>query len=96
MLKYKKIKIGKKYIEAVSFRLLGRNLIVLRGSKGYVMCGYLDMKTAEKFKEAAIKIVKVSTIKEALEADVYASSIQAKKLGVEPGDTVRDALKLIA
>ena len=58
----KKVKVGKKYIEAVLIKLLDKNLILLRGSRGYVMCGYLNLKAAEKFKEAAVKITGVSTI----------------------------------
>lgn len=89
------IKIGRKYIEAVSLKLLSKNLILLRGTKGYVMCGYLNLKAAEKFKDVAVKITGVSTIEEALEAVVHSCSRQAKKLGIYKSQPIRETLKII-
>jgi uncharacterized protein YunC (DUF1805 family) len=96
MVTYKKIKIGKKSIHALSMKLGEKNLIVLRGSKGYVMCGYLNLDAAEKFKEAAVKIVKVATIKEALNSEVFECSFQAKRLGICKKQAIKDVLKIIA
>ena len=50
MIRCKKIKIGRKYIEAFLINLQSKNLILLRGSRGYVMCGYLNMKAAENLR----------------------------------------------
>jgi uncharacterized protein YunC (DUF1805 family) len=96
MRKYQKIKIGKKTIEAFVFPLLSKNLIVLRGKKGYIMCGYLDLRLAEKIQEAAVKIVGVSSLRQAVNAKVFAASRAAKKLGIVSGQPVREVLKLIA
>jgi uncharacterized protein YunC (DUF1805 family) len=96
MMKYKKVKVGKKYIEALALRLLTKNLIVLRGSKGFLMCGYLNLKVAEKFNDAAVIITGVSTIEEALCSTVAACTRAAKRLGVFKGQTVKEALALIA
>ncbi|UCD14846.1 MAG: DUF1805 domain-containing protein [Candidatus Omnitrophota bacterium] len=95
MLKSKKVKVGNKYIHAFLIKLLSKNLIVLKGSKGYICCGYLNLSAAEKFKDAAVKIVKVSTIEEALKAKVWAVSSAARKLGIYKGQPVRDVLKII-
>ncbi|MCX5657908.1 MAG: DUF1805 domain-containing protein [Candidatus Omnitrophica bacterium] len=65
-MEHKKVKIGKKSIEAFCIRLMDRNFVLLRGSKGYVMCGYLNLTIAEKFHDVAVKIVGVSTIDWAL------------------------------
>ncbi|MFH1768709.1 MAG: DUF1805 domain-containing protein [Candidatus Omnitrophota bacterium] len=65
MIKYKKIAVGKNILEAVVFKLSKKNLIVIRGNKGYVMCGYLDLAAADKFKDVAVKITGVSTVKDA-------------------------------
>jgi len=96
MLKYRKIRVGRKYVEALLLRLSGKNLIVLRGTKGYVMCGYLNLRAAEKFKDAAIKVVKVSTIQEAIDSAVHSCTSWAKRLGVYRGQPVKEVLKIIA
>jgi len=96
MIRHKKIKIGKKFIDAFLIKLLSKNLILLRAGKGYVMCGYLDLAVAEKFGDVAVRITGVSTIDEALNADVSACTTYAKKLGVSEGQPIRDVLKIIS
>ena len=96
MAKNKKIKAKKKFIEAISIPLLSKNLILLRGSKGYVMCGYLNLRVAEKFKDVAVKIVGVKSIKDALKAKVHSCTSSARKLGIRKGQPVKEVLKVIA
>lgn len=91
----RKIKAGKKSILAVEIKLLDKNLIVLRGDKGYIMCGYLNLKAANKFKDAAVKITGVTTIHEALDAKVHSCTYSAKKLGINKGQSIKDVLKII-
>lgn len=83
-------------IEAFCLRLLEKNLIVLRGRRGYVMCGYLDLAVSEKLGEAAARITGVSTIDEALAAPIQSVTGAAQKLGLSVGQKVSDALSLIA
>ena len=96
MFRYKKIKIGKKYIEAIWVKLQSKNFILLRGSKGYVMCGYLNLRAAEKFKDAAVKITGVSTIGEALKAKAASCTSPARRLGIYKGQPIKEVLKIIA
>lgn len=96
MLKYRKIRVGKRYIEAVLIKLLSKNFILLKGKKGYIMCGYLNLNVAEKFKDAAIKITGISSIKQALEAKVSGLTRSAKRLGIYKGQPVRDVIRIIA
>ena len=96
ILEERSIKIDGKTIEAVSLSLGGKNLIVLKGSRGYVMCGYLDMASAERFGDVAVKITGVSTIDDALGARAAACSAAAKKIGISERQTVQDVLKAIA
>jgi uncharacterized protein YunC (DUF1805 family) len=77
-------------------KLQAKRLIVLCGRHGYVMCGYLNLKAAQKFKDVAIKIVGVGSIKEALKAQVHSCTSYARKLGIQKGDSIEDTLKLIA
>jgi len=96
MLSYRKIRIGNKHIEAIAVKLLRKHFILLRGKKGYVMCGYLDLKAAEKFKDIAAKITKVATIQQALNATVHSCTSGAKKLGIHKGQPLKETLKIIA
>tara|TARA_B100000315_G_scaffold242528_1_gene264805 strand:+ start:9592 stop:9882 length:291 start_codon:yes stop_codon:yes gene_type:complete len=96
MLKTRKIRVGKKYIQAVSFKLCKKTLIVLRGSKGYIMCGYLKMKVANSFSDVAVKITGISTINQALSTRVYSQSMAAKKLGIYRNQPIKDVIKIIA
>jgi len=93
---HKRIKIGKKYIDAVSMKLMSKNLVLIKGDKGYIMCGYLNLSAANKFGDAAIKIVGVSSVEEALKTKVFACSRAAKRLGVHKGQPVKEAIKIIA
>ena len=90
------IKIGKKYIQGFVLKLGSKNLMVLRGAKGYVMCGYLNMAVANKFKDIAVKIIGVSTIEEALKSKVHSCSYRALKIGIRQGQPVKEVLKVIA
>lgn len=96
MVRCEKIKVGKKSVQAVLISLGSKNLIVLRGNNGYVMCGYLNLKVANKFKDIAVKILGVSTIEEALKAKVSSVSYAAKKIGIKKGQIVKDVLEIIA
>ena len=92
----KSIKIGHKKITALALGLLSKKLIIIRGSRGYIMCGYLDLKVAEKFGDVAVKITGASTIKDALNAKVAACTSHAKALGIHKDQSIRSVLGLIA
>jgi len=92
----KKIKVGRKTIVGLTLPLQTKNLIVLRGAKGYIMCGYLDMNAADKFNDVAIKVTGVSTIEDALAATAVSVSRAAVSLGVSPGQPIREVLEIIA
>ncbi len=96
MLKYKKIKIGKKIVEGICLHLASKNLIVIRAKRGYIMCGYLNMKVARMFKDVAIKVKGVSNISDVLKAKVSDLTLEAKKLGIYKNQPIKDVLKLIA
>ncbi len=95
MLVQKKIKVGKKFAKALKFPLGEKNLIIIKGKKGYIACGYIDLKIANKFDEVAIKISGVSNIKEALAARVNDCTVRAKKIGISKGQLIKDVLEII-
>ncbi|MFH0858272.1 MAG: DUF1805 domain-containing protein [Candidatus Omnitrophota bacterium] len=94
-IEYRKIKCGRKLIEAFCIKLMSKNLILLLGSKGYIMCGYLNMRSADKFKDPAVRITGVSTINESLKADAGSLSREAKRLGIYEGQPIKEVLKII-
>jgi uncharacterized protein YunC (DUF1805 family) len=96
MLIKKELKIDGRKIEAFCIKLLAKNFILLKGTRGYVMCGYLNLRVAEKFGEVAVKIVGVSSIAEAFKATVAGCTSAARKKGVYPGQPIREVLKIIA
>ena len=95
MIVVKKLKVGKKYIRALLIPLQTKNFILLRGKKGYVMCGYLNLKVAGKFQDAAVKIAGVSTIEQALKTTVHSLTYPARRLGIYKGQPIKDVLKII-
>lgn len=96
MLKQKEIKVGGKVLEGVEITLPGANLVLVIGSKGYIMCGYLDIQTAEKLNQAAAIVRGVKTTEDLINAKLVAVSSKAKELGVSVGQSAFEALKLLA
>jgi uncharacterized protein YunC (DUF1805 family) len=92
----KTIPVNNGAVEAFLIPLAAKNLIVLRGSKGFIICGYLDLTVAEKFGDIACRITGVSSIEEALQAPVQSCTSAASELGISPGMPVKEALKVIA
>jgi uncharacterized protein YunC (DUF1805 family) len=88
-----KIKGGR--IKAFSVSLNSQNLILLKGSRGYIMCGYLNMEVADNFKDIAVRITGVGTIEEALHTEAEEVSREAENIGISKGQSVAEILKLI-
>ena len=90
------IKVGKKNIETYLIKLSDKNLIILKGSQGYIMCGYLNLSVANKFREVAVKVTGVSSIEDILKTKVHSVSYEAKKLGLRKNQKIKDVIKIIA
>ena len=95
MIEHKILKVGSKTAEAIRFKIGAKNLIVIKGRRGYVMCGYLDLRTADKFNEAAVIVSGVSTISDMIKGRVFNLSSEAKKLGIYKNQPIRDVLEII-
>ena len=68
-------------------------LLVIVAPRGYVMCGYLDITTAERLGQAAAVVKGVKTFADVLKGKVAAATSEAKKIGVSEGMLVIDALR---
>jgi uncharacterized protein YunC (DUF1805 family) len=79
---------------AVKIEMQKAPLLILIAKKGFVMCGYLNLETAEKLGDAACLVSGVSTFDDVLKANIVACTPKAKELGIKDGMTGREALKL--
>jgi uncharacterized protein YunC (DUF1805 family) len=70
-------------------------LILIMGEKGFVMCGFLNVESAEKLGVTAAVVSGVKTFDDVLNGQVKAVTSKAKNLGIEVGMKGADALKLM-
>lgn len=80
---------------AVRVELHRAPLLVLVAPKGYVMCGYLNLETAERLGQAAAMVKGVRSFEDVLKTGVTAVTTKAKELGIREGMLGREALKLM-
>ncbi|RLI95580.1 MAG: DUF1805 domain-containing protein [Candidatus Altiarchaeales archaeon] len=80
----------------VTVRLPNKNLVLIIGKKGFIMCGYLDIETAERFDDVACIVTDVSTVDDILNAKIKAVTSNARSLGIREGMSGREALKIIS
>ena len=70
-------------------------LVMIRGKVGFVMCGYLNIETAEKLGDLAVRVTGVNDLKSLLDAKVAQLTSRARSSGIKEGDTVSSILHLI-
>jgi len=71
-------------------------LLLIVGNRGFVMCGYLNMESAERLGTVAAMVSGVKTIDDVLNAQVRAVTSKARELGIEPGVVVKNILGKLA
>lgn len=71
------------------------NMIVIAGSKGYLMCGYLNIEKAESFGDAAV-LVGGADFDAVLAGQIRGMTPQAAALGVKEGMTGAEAAAVLA
>ena len=67
-------------------------LLLIKGEKGFVMCGYLNLEVAERLGAAAAVVSGVNSFSDVLDAEIKATTSKAKKLGVEPGKVIKEVI----
>jgi Uncharacterized conserved protein len=70
-------------------------LILVRGKKGFLMCGYLNMEAADKLGAVAVSTSGVKTVDDILNKPVTKISMKARELGVKEGMAGRQALEYL-
>ena len=69
-------------------------LLIIKGAKGFLACGYINCETCNKTGEACAIVTGVKTHDEMLHAEVKAVSTEAARLGVRVGMKGKEVLKI--
>ena len=93
MMETRELELEGKKVNGFKVDLPKAPLIVIIAPKGYIMCGYLNLGTAEKLGQVAAIVRGVKDFNDVLNAKISAATTHAMKLGVEEGMLGRDALK---
>jgi uncharacterized protein YunC (DUF1805 family) len=67
-------------------------LLLIKGDKGFIMCGYLNLEVAEKVNAIAAVVSNVNTFEDVLNAKIKTATSKAIELGLKPGKTVKDVI----
>ena len=93
----KEIKIKEKIFKGVELDLCDSSkLLVITGKKGYIMCGYLNINTAQKRDDVACIVTGVKTIEDMLNSKVVALTAKAQSLGISMDMEVKKVLEILA
>lgn len=71
-------------------------LLLLKGGKGFVMCGYLNIEAAERLGATAAVVSGVNSFDDVLNAEIRLSTTKAKEIGLVPGEVVRTVIGALA
>ena len=80
-------------LDAVAFPTEHSVVLMIRGKKGLLGCGYLSVATADKTGDAVAIVSGVKNYDDMLKAEVKAVSAAAAALGVAAGMTGKEALE---
>ena len=69
-------------------------LLIVKGTRGFLACGNVNIETCDKTGEACAIVTGVKDHEEMLAAEVKAVSQQGKALGITVGMTGQEALEL--
>lgn len=67
-------------------------MVLLKGKKGFVMCGYLNLEVAERLGAVAGIVSGVSNFEDVLNAEIKSATTKAKELGLKPGKVVKTVI----
>jgi uncharacterized protein YunC (DUF1805 family) len=97
MIEIDQVKVGDRSLLALRVEMPeAPPLLLIRGGKGFVMCGYLNLEVAERLGLAAAVVTGVKSFEDVLNSQIRGSTTKASALGLQPGRVVRDVIGLIA
>ncbi|MCS7127893.1 MAG: DUF1805 domain-containing protein [Sulfolobales archaeon] len=71
-------------------------LIVIAGKRGFIMCGYLDIITADKLNAVAARVRGVKNVEEMLSGEIETATSRAMELGIRAGVKVKEVIDLLS
>lgn len=71
-------------------------LVVLKGRKGFVMCGYLNLEASQKIGDLSVRVTGVKDLETVLASTVAGMSEKAAVAGIKEGQKVSEILHLLA
>ena len=89
------IELGNGSALGLKFDMEHAPLLVIKASKGFVMCGYLNMDVANKLGDVAVRVSGVNSFEDVLNAKAVDVSEAAKDIGITVGMQAKEALKMI-
>ncbi len=89
-----KVKANGKTLTGIKLNLANAPLLIIKGEKVMVGCGYLNVETLNKMENAACIVTGVKEFEDVLNAEIKAVTSKASELGVELGMKGLDALTL--
>lgn len=96
MIKTRKLEIGGKNFSAVEIGTPHGTILLIRGSKSILGCGYFSIETANRLGDRFALVTGVRNWDDMLSASVKDASSPALEAGVHPGSsTGREALLLM-
>ncbi len=87
------LRIGSKTAEAYEIPLGPVSLVFAHTDTGLLACGAFDVMALDRFSYPAARVTGVATVEELLAGKVKDANEQAKKRGVQPGLSGKDALE---
>lgn len=95
MIETRELKIENVKLSYLKVNLPKAPLVMIIAPKGYVMCGYLNIDTAERLGQAAATVRGVSSAEEILNGKIAALTSHAKKLGIKEGMVGKEAIRMM-
>jgi len=86
------VKIGEYTAIGIKLEVSNAPILILRGEKGLLTCGYFRVGVADVIGDAIAVVTNVKSFEDMLNSKVVAVSKKAKELGVEVGDSGKEAL----
>ncbi|MEM0155765.1 MAG: DUF1805 domain-containing protein [Thermoplasmataceae archaeon] len=95
MFRFETVNIRGKEYEFFSYSVGTAPLLILRGTKGYAMCGYLNLEAAEKLGDTAVRVTGVKDLETLLKANVVGVTSKARSMGLSEGQKVDEIISLL-
>ena len=93
----KEIKVKNSVFKGIELDLCDSSkLLVITGKNGYIMCGYLNINTAQKRQDVACIVTGVKTIEDMLNSKIVALTAKAQEFGITMDMPVKEALEKLS